>query len=338
MKRRLSVIPLAIALLFLFCVGSSSSYAAEQVITLKFSTLFPATHKVALLKGEWGKEVEKRTNGRVKVELFPGAVLTPPAQTYDSVKKGIADIGETFSSYTSGRFPLSEAVDLPLGVTSALQGTRMANAFYKKFKPKEYDDVKVLFMHTAAPQILCTKKPVNKLEEVKGLKIRSTGTSSQIVQALGGAPVGMSMGEAYDAISRGVVNGVVGPVEVMKGWKLAEVLNSCTVYGSSHVNNAMVIMNKSKWNSIPPDLQKIIDQVSEEFAEKQGKLWDELDKEGEDALLKKGGKMITLPKEEQARWKAQLKPILDEYVKSMKAKGLPGDEALTFNIDFLSKN
>lgn len=256
MKRRLSVIPLAIALLFLFCVGSSSSYAAEQVITLKFSTLFPATHKVALLKGEWGKEVEKRTNGRVKVELFPGAVLTPPAQTYDSVKKGIADIGETFSSYTSGRFPLSEAVDLPLGVTSALQGTRMANAFYKKFKPKEYDDVKVLFMHTAAPQILCTKKPVNKLEEVKGLKIRSTGTSSQIVQALGGAPVGMSMGEAYDAISRGVVNGVVGPVEIMKGWKLAEVLNSCTVYGSSHVNNAMVIMNKSKWNSIPPDLDR----------------------------------------------------------------------------------
>jgi TRAP-type C4-dicarboxylate transport system substrate-binding protein len=214
----------------------------------------------------------------------------------------------------------------------------MANAFYKQFKPKEYDDVKVLFMHTAAPQILCTKKPVNKLEEVKGLKIRSTGTSSQIVQALGGAPVGMSMGEAYDAISRGVVNGVVGPVEVMKGWKLSEVLNSCTVYGSSHVNNAMVIMNKNKWNSIPPDLQKIIDQVSEEFAEKQGKLWDELDKEGEEALLKKGGKMITLPKDEQARWKAQLKPILDEYVKNMKAKGLPGDEALKFNIDFLSKN
>jgi TRAP-type C4-dicarboxylate transport system substrate-binding protein len=338
MRRRLSVIPLAIALLFLFCVGSFSSYAAEQVITLKFSTLFPATHKVAVLKGEWGKEVEKRTNGRVKVEMFPGAVLTPPAQTYDSVKKGIADIGETFSSYTSGRFPLSEAVDLPLGATSALQGTRLANAFYNKFKPKEYDDVKVLFMHTAAPQILCTKKPVNKLEEVKGMKIRSTGTSSQIVLALGGAPVGMSMGEAYDAISRGVVNGVVGPVEVMKGWKLSEVLNSCTVYGSSHVNNAMVIMNKAKWNSIPPDLQKIIDQVSEEFAEKQGKLWDELDKEGEDALLKKGGKMITLPKEEQARWKAQLKPILDEYVKSMKAKGLPGDEALKFNIDFLSKN
>jgi TRAP-type transport system periplasmic protein len=78
--------------------------------------------------------------------------------------------------------------------------------------------------------------------------------------------------------------------------------------------------------------------VSEEFAEKQGKLWDELDKEGEDALLKKGGKMITLPKEEQALWKAQLKPILDEYVKNMKAKGLPGDEALKFNIDFLSKN
>jgi TRAP-type C4-dicarboxylate transport system substrate-binding protein len=338
MKNFYSVFFIIIGLTLALGVNSLPTYAAEQVTTLKFSCQFPAVHKVALLKVEWGKEVEKRTNGKVKVEVYPGAVLTPPAQTYDSVKKGIAHVGETFASYTSGRFPLTEAVDLPLGYKSALQGTRLANAFYKQFKPKEFDDVQVMFFHTAAPQIVCTKTPVYKLEDLKGMKIRSTGTSSQIVQALGAAPVAMSMGEAYDALSRGVVNGVVGPVEVIKGWKLGEVVNNCTSYGSAHVNAAFVIMNKGKWNTFPKDIQKIIEQVNEEFAEKQGKLWDELDKEGEDLLIKQGGKLIKLSKEEDARWKAAVKPLLDDYVKNSKAKGLPGDEALKFVQDFVAKN
>ena len=335
MKHAVKIMVVLITFLFLFSVGSATGFAADKVITLKFSCLFPAMHKVALLKAEWCKEVEKRTNGRVKIDFFPGAILTPPAQTYDSVIKDIADIGETFASYTAGRFPLTEAIDLPLGYKTGLQGTKLANAFYKKFKPKELDSVKVLFLHTAGPQILCTKKPVNKLEDVKGLKVRSTGTSAAIVQALGGAPVGMSMGEAYDAISRGVVNGVIGPVEIIKGWKIGEVLNSCTVYGSSPCNAALVIMNKAKWNSLPPDIQKIIDQIDEEYIDKAGKLWNELDKEGEDLLIQKGGKVITLPAEEQGRWKAKLQPIIEDYVKNMKAKGLPGDEAVKFNMDFL---
>lgn len=338
MKKCYTVLSIIIGLM-LVCVASSlPTNAAEQVTTLKFSCNFPSVHKVALLKVEWGKEVEKRTNGRVKVEVYSGAVLTPPAQTYDGVKKGIAHIGETFASYTAGRFPLTEVVDLPLGYKSALQGTRLANAYYKKFKPKEFDDVQVMFFHTAAPQVVCTKSPVNKLEDLKGMKIRSTGTSTQIVQALGAAPVAMSMGEAYDALARGVVNGVVGPLEIIKGWKLGEVVNNCTSYGSAHVNAAFVIMNKGKWNALPKDVQKIIEQINEEFAEKQGKLWDELDKEGEDLLVKQGGKLIKLQKEEDARWKAAVKPLLDGYVKNAKAKGLPGDEALKFAQDFIAKN
>ena len=133
------------------------------------------------------------------------------------MKKGIADLGDTFAGYTKGRFPLTETIDLPYGYKSAMMGTHLANEFYKKFKPKEYDDVKIMFFYTAGPQFLDTKKEVTKLEEVKGLKIRSTGTSAKIVEYLGGAPVGMPMGDAYDALARGVVNGVVGPTEVMKG-------------------------------------------------------------------------------------------------------------------------
>ncbi len=302
----------------LLFTGPSLS-AQDKVISLKFTCQFPATHKVALLKAEWCKEVEKRTNGRVKIDFFPGAILTPPPQTYDSIMKGIADVGESFASYTKGRFPLMEGLDLPLGYKSAYQSTKLTNEFYKKFKPKEFDNVPVMFFHNAAPQDICTKKPVNKMEDLKGMKIRATGTSAQVIQALGAAPVGMSMGEAYDAIARGVANGVMCPVEATKGWKLAEVVNNCTIYNSRHTNVAYVVMNKNKWNALPKDVQQIIEKINEEYIEKQGKLWDELDKEALDFFTQKGGKMITLSKEEDAKWHKALQPILDEYLKNMKA-------------------
>jgi TRAP-type C4-dicarboxylate transport system substrate-binding protein len=94
-------------------------------------------------------------------------------------------------------------------------------------------------------------------------------------------------------------------------------------------------MNKDKWNSLPANTQKIIEQLNVEWVEKMGKLWDELDKEGKDVFLQKGGKVVVLTKEENARWAARLRPMLDEYVKNMKAKGLPGEEALKFCQDYL---
>jgi len=261
--------------------------------------------------------------------------LTPPAQTYISVTRGVADIGLSFFSYTMGRFPLMEVLDLPLGYRSGYVGNKLANEFYRKFKPKELDDVKVLFLMTSPPHMLFAKKPVKNLEDLKGLKIRSTGTSAKVVGVLGGVPVSMPMSEAYDALSRGVAQGIIGPYEPMKGFRLAEVVDNSTEYGSAYVGSNYVVMNKDKWNSIPPNAQKIIEQVNEEWIEKMGKLWDELDKEGKDVFVQKGGKVYVLSKEENARWSEKLRPILDEYVKNMKAKGLPGDEALKFCLDYL---
>jgi TRAP-type transport system periplasmic protein len=287
---------------------------------------------------QWCKEVEKRTNGTVKVTQFPGGTLTPPTQTYISVTRGVTDIGLSFFSYTMGRFPLTEVLDLPLGYRSAYTATKLANEFYKKFRPKELDDVKVLFLTTSPPHMLFAKKPVKNLEDLKGLKIRSTGTSAKVVAALGGAPVSMPMSEAYDALSKGVAQGIIGPYEPMKGFRLAEVVDNSTEYGSAYVNANYIVMNKDKWNSLPANTQKIIEQINDEWVEKMGKLWDELDKEGKDVFVQKGGKVVVLSKEEDARWAAKLRPILDEYVTSMKAKGLPADEALKFCQDYLKKN
>jgi len=310
--------------------------AQQKVITLNFSNFFPAPHKNSILADAWCKEVEKRANGKVKITYFPGGTLTPAAQTYDNVVKGIADIGESVFAYTRGKFPLIEVFDLPLGYKSGVQATGLVNAFYDKFKPKELDEVKILFLHAHGPGILHTKKPVYKLEDVKGMKIRATGLAAKIVQALGGAPVGTTMPETYDALRTGVAEGAMAPMEALQGWKWGEVISSTTQdFGAAYTASMFVVMNKAKWDALPADVQKVMEDVSKEWIVKQGQTWDAIDKEGYEFSKKRGNKIIALSKKEDARWVAAVKPILDDYVKNMKAKGLPGDEALKFCIDYL---
>lgn len=331
------VVTVVILFVFLFSISVVASISSAQTVTLRYSNFFPAPHKNSILADEWGKEVEKRTNGRVKVTYFPGATLTPAAQTYDSVEKGIADVGLSVLGYTMGKFPLTEVTDLPLGYQSGFLATKMINAYYNKFKPKEFDGTVVMYLHAHGPGLVNTaKKQVTKLEEFKGLKMRSHGLSAKLVQALGGAPVGMPMTETYDALSKGVAEGVMCPLEAMKGWKLGEVCNFSTLnYGSSYSTGFFVVMNKAKWNSIPADAKEIIQKINEEWITKQARVWDDIDEEGKQIMSQPGKKMLKLTKEEDARWAAKVRPILDEYVKVTKAKGLPGDEALKFCLDFL---
>ncbi len=331
---------LALVFGFLFCLllGSQAN-AQEKTIVLKYSNFFPAPHMNSVLADQWCKEVEKRTNGRVKINYYPGAVLTPAAQTYDSVVRGIADIGLSCQAYTRGKFPLTEAIDLPLGYKSGYVATKMINEFYKKFTPKEYDETHVLYLHAHGPGIVHTKKPVNKLEEMKGLKIRSTGLSAKLAQALGAAPVGMPMTESYDALSKGVADGILCPEEALEGFKLGEVISYTTEdYPAAYSTAFFVVMNKAKWNSIPKDIQAIIDQINTEWIEKTGKNWDEIDKSGRIFAQKHGVKVIPLSAQEGARWAAAARPLLDEYVKSMKAKNLPGDKVLSFCLDYLKSH
>ncbi|MGO9118479.1 MAG: TRAP transporter substrate-binding protein [Desulfomonilaceae bacterium] len=309
-------------------------------VNFTYSTFFPATHRNAVLASEWCKEIEKQTNGAVKIDMFVGGTLTPADQCYDGVVKGISDIGFSVLSYTKGRFPLMEVLDLALGSRSGYKYTKLCNAFYDKFHPKELDEVKVMYLHGHGPGILHTKnKAVHKLEDLKGLKIRCTGTTQRIVSHLGALPVGMTQTETYDALSKGVVDGLVSPLETLKGFKFAEVVKYTTEdYGASYGMCFFVVMNKKKWESLPKDVQATIEKINQEWIEKQGKAWDEIDIEGREYALSKGVQMIQLPKEEDERWAKAVQPLFGEYIKNMKAKGLPGEEAVAFCREWLSKN
>jgi len=316
----------------------SAAYGQTKAVELKYSVFFPAPHKNAVLAGDWAKEIEKRTNGAVKITVFYGGTLTPADKCYDGVVKGISDIGFSVFAYTMGKFPLLGVADLPLGMKSGLVASKAVNEFIKKFNPKELDEVKVMYLHGHGPGILHTKKEVKTLEDLKGMKIRCTGMAAKIVKALGGTPVAMPMGETYDALSRGVVDGSVSPYEALQGWKWGEVVKfTVENYGSSYSTAMFVVMNKDKWNSLSPENQKIIEKVNEEFIEKQGKTWDEIDKAGRDFTVQRGNKLIPLSQAEDWKWVKAVKPLYDEYVKDTKAKGLPGEEALKFYLETIYK-
>jgi TRAP-type C4-dicarboxylate transport system substrate-binding protein len=329
---------LLLALAATFWFVSLSAHAEAKPIELSYSIFFPAPHKQTVLATEWAQEIEKRTGGAVKITLFPGGTLTPADKCYDGVVKGISDIGMSVFAYTRGKFPLTEVIDLPLGYKSGVAATRLINLYRSKFQPKEFDEVKVMYLHAHGPGLLHTKKPVRRLEDLKGMKIRSTGLSAKVAAALGGVPVAMPMGETYDALSRGVVDGSMAPLEALEGWKWGEVVKyTSESVGAAYSTGFFVVMNKEKWNSLPPAVQKVIEQVNKEWIEKTGRLWEAIDKSGRDYSLKRGNEIILLPKEEDERWARAVQPILDDYVASMKEKGLPGEEALKFCVSQLKK-
>jgi TRAP-type C4-dicarboxylate transport system substrate-binding protein len=222
-----------------------------------------------------------------------------------------------------------EALDLPLGYPNGQVATRVANDFYLKMKPKELAGVKVLYLHAHGPGLLHTIKPVRKLEDLRGMKIRSTGLSKKVVSALGGVPVSMPQGETYEALQKGVAEGTFTPIETLKGWKQAEVIKSTTDCRSvGYTTTMFVVMNLKKWNALPPDVQRVFEQVSAEWIDVHGKTWDDLDREGRNFTLSLKNQIIPLSKAENARWKAAVKPVINEYIKTAEGKGIQGRAAV----------
>ncbi len=300
--------------------------------TFTYSSFFPPTHIQSKLAEQWCKEVEKRTNGEVKIYFYPGQTLTKAAQCYDGVISGISDIGMSCLLYTRGRFPLMDFINLPFGNPSGVFATAIINEIYEKFQPKELSDVKVLYLHAHGPGFIHVKnKPVYKLEDLKGRKIRCPGSVAEAIRALGAMPVTMPMPEVYQALQKGVVEGAAYPMETNKGWKMAEVIDySIANYKIAYSVGFFVVMNKDKWNMLPEDVKKTIEQIDIEWVKKHGKAWDESDFEGFRYTLLNGNSVVGIDPKEANRWQDKVKVVMDRYIEMTRSKGLPGDEVLKY--------
>lgn len=316
--------------LFLFLPAAANA----KTIDLTLSDLFPATHPNGKMVVAWGKEVEKATEGRVKMTYYPGQSLTKARECYDGVVNRLSDMGQGICQYTRGRFPLTDFINLPVGIPSGKVATAVLNEYYEKFKPKELADVKVMYMHAHGPGLIHTikGKPIKTMADLKGLKIRGHGgPTTDMLKSLGATPLAFPMPELYQSLQKGVVDGAVYPFEADKGWKLADVSKNAAVANRVAYSIAFfVVMNLDRWNSISPEDQKAIEAINLAWAKKQGQLWDELDKTGRAFFEEKGGQIQTITGEEEARWVEAIQPVLQGYVKNTTAKGLPGDKVLEF--------
>lgn len=321
-----------IYVVFIFCFATALIANASSPIKLTYSNFFPPTHIQSKLAKSWCEEVQKRTNGEIIIDYFPAGTLTKAPQTYDGVVQGIADIGMTVLAYSRGRFIVASAIDLPLGYSNGIQATKVANALYQKFRPKEFNDTKIMFLHAHGPGLIhTTNKPVYSLEDLKGLKLRGTGTSGLVQAALGASPVGKSMRECYQMLQKGVVEGSSHPVESNKGWKLGEVVKYLTQnYSSAYTTAFAVFMNKNKWNSLTPAQQNTIKEINAEFAVQHGKAWDDSDKEGIEFFKKNGGKVISLSKAESKRWEQAVQKVINNYIQKTDQKGIDGKSIVEF--------
>ena len=327
LKKEVSFILLALMLVAVPLIGACT--APSETIELTYSNFFPPTHLHSILAEQFCEEIKARTNGAVEITYYPGGSLTPAPQTYEGVISGTADIGMSVLAYTMGRFPATQLVDLPHGYPNGWVATKVANDFYQEFQPEEFSDVQVLYFHAHGPGVVfTTEKPVRELEDLEGLVIRSTGVGAKIIEALGAEGYGGSQGEAYELMSKGTVDGSLTPREVLKGWKQAEVVKYVTgCYDVGYTANMFVVMNKDKWNSLPKNIQKVFTEVSEEWAEKHGKVWTYYDKVGIDYFLTfEGREVIELSDEEMARWVDAVKPLLDGYMMEKGDMGLPVDD------------
>jgi len=324
--KRLLIVTGILCLGLMFTVLSVGGvYAAP--IELKIANFFPPPSKQSKILDEFGKELERRSGGRIKVQYFAGGSLLKAPAIYKGIEAGIADIGYSHVYYTPGRMPVSEAAGLPMGVPSGWVGAHMSFDFYQKFKPKEWDKVKLLAIHDNAPSMVISKKPVEKLEDMKGVTIRAPGLPSEIIKALGGTPTPTPMMEVYDSLAKGVNDAVWGPWEVLKTFRFAEVTKYVTVcwqIGASF--NFYLAMNKNSYNKLPRDLQSLVDVMSGEYQERYALMWNEIDLVGKTFGAEKGMQYIELSDEEGARWQKAVEPVFAGYTKMMVGKGFSESE------------
>jgi TRAP-type C4-dicarboxylate transport system substrate-binding protein len=308
-------------LIGLMVVGIMVPSIVFGAIELKFCNYFPVPARQSKICEDFIKDLETRSGGQLKIRFFPAGTLLTAPKIYDGVVEGIADIGFSNISYTFGRFRMTEALDLPLGFPNAWVANHVANDFFREFKPKEWDKIHMLSMHTSPVNVVLTAtKPVNKIEDLKGMTVRGQGFIAEVVSALGATPRAIPMPEAYEAMQKRVIEGLMIPMETLRAFRLAEVSKYATeCWPIGQVYTFYLIMNKDSWNKLPPNIQKIINEYP--FEEKLATVWNEIDIDGKSLGMTTGLKFIELPREEIAKWKKSVEPVLDKYIKSMVAAG-----------------
>lgn len=305
---------------------SSAVQAADY--TLRFSHFWPAVSPIhkEVFKG-WADRIESESDGRINVEIYPSATLSKPPAQYEAVINRIADVTATVQGYTANRFPLTQIVELPGIVKTAEQGSCVIQSLYDEgLTSEEYKETHPVFMFTHGQGHLhTTEKQIRKPSDLEGLRIRRpTQVVASLLEELGAAPVGMPAPESYQSMQRGIIDGVALPWEGVHSFRINELANHHTEIGLYSLS-FVVTMNKQVYNSLPEDLQQVIDDNSGmELAKTAGKIFDKVDAIGRADAVEAGHNIISLQNAtDNEAWKPVLNLTIENYLQNLEEKGMP---------------
>lgn len=314
---------------------SRNAFGQAQVTLRLHHFLPPVSNVHTRLLTPWVKKIEQESGGKLKIDIFPSMQLggTPP-QLYDQARDGVADIVWTLPGSTPGRFPKIEVFELPFVADKrAVPNAKAVQDFFDTNLRDEFKETQTLCVWAHDHGLIHATKQVKTMDDFKGLKLRSpTRLAGDALKALGANGIPMPIPQVPEALAQRVIDGCVVPWEVVPAIKVQELVKyHSEIFGSPTLYTAtfVIAMNKPKYDSLPADLKKVLDQNSGmAFAEAAGKMWDEQAVAVEEMVKKRGNIITQISKDESERWQKATQPVVDSWLKQAKEKGLNGEKLL----------
>ncbi|MFC1580864.1 TRAP transporter substrate-binding protein [Thermodesulfobacteriota bacterium] len=325
---------LGIALIFMLGTVLMADMGAAQAktIQLKFAHFMSPKHiQHRTSFAPFAKDVEEITGGKVKIKIYPGGALGKPKQLPDAVKSGITDIAFIIPAYTTGRFPYLSVMDLPFLNNSAYQTTQVLYSLYDQYFSKDFKDYKLLWVFSCGPGVFhSVTKPMNTLEDIKGMKMRAP--SAMMVKAfkmMGANPVGMPISKLTMSLQKKVIDGMLTPYSAVADFRLYDLIKYITEI-EMYTMPFAVVMNKQKWNSLPDFAKKAIEEAGgKEEGFQAATNYDKHDANTLQEIYKRKKIQVFKPKWfEKRRFQMKLQPLADNWVKAMSKKGMPAKALL----------
>ncbi len=312
----------------------SAAAPAQQKIELRVADSFPASHYMVAAAKSWMEAVTQKTHGQVTFKYFGNEQLGKAKDMLALTQAGAADIAYVAPSYVSEKMPLSAVAELPGGFSTSCQGTV---AFWKLARDgilakREYEpnQVRLAFTAVSAPyQILTTKTPIESSKSFAGLKLRAYGPTQELaMRKLGAVPVRMAGPEIRESLSRGTLDGIVFPWASLASYDLTPLVKYSTIHQHFGAVAFNYVMNLAKWKSLPPEVQKAMEEAGEEVTRATCTKIDQETAELAQKLKSQGIAITEFPPAEQQRIREAMKDIGPEWAKGLDQRGKPGNEVL----------
>lgn len=332
MKKWMSL--LMVSLLLIGVIGCSSESdktdiakeSGDETINLTYAFFTTENTFLGQMVKYWAEEVEKRTEGKVKVDVHYGGTLLDAANMYDGVKNDVADIGITVLQYEPGKYPLVEIGEITQGYENGAVASQVTSDLIAEYPPEALKEFKILKAFSNDVNRMFTNKKVEKVEEINGLQLRVAGGFIGLIEEFGAAGLGMSQAEQAEALQTGVIDGTVTERALLKDAQLAELVDyliEMPLYSSSYA----AVMKQDKWDALPEDVKKVMEELHDEIPKYAGEYLDNRTQDNiEWAKEEYGLKVIELDEVEKEKWNKIMNEYRDKRIKALEAEGLPAQE------------